>query len=185
MNQMTSIKAEIAKLGAQFNPDIVAATRALYAGLIAPPSETVRADYDIAYGPHPRQTIDVYSAGGATPRPVLLFVPGGGFIGGDKRADDTFFGNLARWFATEGFVVVTMNYRLAPDHVWPAGAQDVGSALAWIKPTSAVMAAIPAIFCCSASRPARPTLRRSCITRNSSRRSPASGALCSRAGCTE
>ena len=132
MNQMTSIKAQIAELGAQFNPDVLAATRALYARLIAPPSETIRTDYDIAYGEHARQTLDVYSAGGSTPRSVLLFVPGGGFVGGDKRLDDMLFGNLARWFAAEGFVVVTMNYRLAPDHAWPSGAEDVGSALAWI-----------------------------------------------------
>jgi triacylglycerol lipase len=63
---------------------------------------------------------------------VLLFVPGGGFVRGDKRADDVFYGNLARWFAAEGFVAVTMNYRLAPEHAWPSGAQDVGSALRWI-----------------------------------------------------
>ena len=132
MNQMTSIKAQIAELGAQFNPDVLAATRALYARLIASPSETIRTDYDIAYGDHARQMLDVYSAGGSTPGPVLLFVPGGGFVGGDKRLDDMLFGNLARWFAAEGFVVVTMNYRLAPDHAWPSGAEDVGSALAWI-----------------------------------------------------
>ena len=132
MNQTTSIKMQIAEFGAQFNPDILAATRALYAPLIAPPSEAIRSDYDIAYGEHVRQTVDVYTAGGNTPRPVLLFVPGGAFVGGDKRADDTFYGNLARWFAAEGFVVVTMNYRLAPDYAWPSGAQDVGSALVWI-----------------------------------------------------
>jgi acetyl esterase/lipase len=132
MNQMTSIKAQVAELGAQFNPDIAAATRALYAPLIAPPSEAIRSDYDIAYGEHPRQTLDVYSTGGHTPRPVLLFVPGGGFVRGDKRPDEIFYGNLARWFASKGFVVITMNYRLAPDHAWPSGAEDVGSALAWI-----------------------------------------------------
>jgi len=133
LNQMTSIKSEIAKLGAQFNPDVLAATRALYAGQIAPPSPAIRAEYDIAYGPDARQTLDIYSEhGGGPAKPVLLYVPGGGFTGGDKRLDDTFYGNLARWFAAEGFVVVTMNYRLAPDHVWPSGAEDVGSALAWI-----------------------------------------------------
>jgi triacylglycerol lipase len=133
MNQTSSIKTEIAKLGAQFNPSILAATRALYEGQIAPPSSAVHVDYDIAYGPDARQTLDIYSESGDTPRSVLLYVPGGGFTGGDKRIDDTFYGNLARWFAAEGFVVVTMNYRLAPDHTWPSGAQDVGSALAWIS----------------------------------------------------
>jgi acetyl esterase/lipase len=133
MNQISSIKTEIARLGAQFNPSILAATRALYEGQIAPPSGAVHADYDIAYGPDARQTLDVYSERSDTLRPVLLYVPGGGFTGGDKRMDDTFYGNVARWFAAEGFVVVTMNYRLAPDHAWPSGAQDVGSALAWIS----------------------------------------------------
>jgi acetyl esterase/lipase len=133
MNQMTSVKAQIATLGAQFNPDILAATRAMYAGAIMPPSAAIHTDYDIAYGAHARQTLDVYSEGTNSLRPVLLFVPGGGFTGGDKRMDETFYGNLARWFAAKGFVVVTMNYRLAPDHVWPSGAQDVGSVLGWIK----------------------------------------------------
>jgi acetyl esterase/lipase len=132
MNRMSSIKSDIAKLGAQFNPSVLAATRALYQEQVAPPSGAVHADYDIAYGPDPRQTIDIYSERAETTRPVLLYVPGGGFTGGDKRINDTFYGNLARWFAAEGFVVVTMNYRLAPDHVWPSGAEDVGSVLAWI-----------------------------------------------------
>jgi acetyl esterase/lipase len=132
MNQMDSIKNEVAKLGAQFNPSILAATRALYVDRIAPPSPAVHAEYDIAYGPDARQTLDIYSERVDAPRPVLLYVPGGGFTGGDKRLDETFYGNLARWFAAEGFVVVAMNYRLAPDHVWPSGAQDVGSALAWV-----------------------------------------------------
>jgi acetyl esterase/lipase len=132
MNQMTSIKARIAELGAQFNPDILAEVRAMYAGLITPPVTPIQTAYDIAYGPDAHQTLDVYTSGGNTPKPVLLYVPGGGFTGGDKRIDETFYGNLARLFAAEGFVVVTMNYRLAPDHVWPTGARDVGSALGWI-----------------------------------------------------
>jgi acetyl esterase/lipase len=133
MNQMNAIKAQIAALGAQFNPDILAATRALYAGTIVPPSVNIRADYGIAYGRDIRQTLDVYSSSYSRSAPVLLFVPGGGFTAGDKRMDETFYGNLARWFAAKGIVAVNMNYRLAPDHVWPSGAQDVGLALDWIK----------------------------------------------------
>jgi arylformamidase len=132
MSQTTaSLHAQIAELGAQFNPDILAITRSLYAGLVAPPSAEVRTEYDIAYGPDARQKLDVYDAEASTLRPVLFYVPGGGFTGGDKRMDETFYGNLARWFVARGFVVVTMNYRLAPDNVWPSGAEDVGLALAW------------------------------------------------------
>jgi acetyl esterase/lipase len=132
MNQKTSIRAEIAKLGALFNPDILAATRALYADIIQPPSIKVYAALDMAYGSDARQTLDIYMVENDRLKPVLLYVPGGGFVGGDKRGDDIFYGNLARWFAAEGFVVVTMNYRLAPDHAWPAGAEDVAAALGWI-----------------------------------------------------
>ena len=131
-NPMTSIKAEIAKLGAQFNPGILAATRAMYADIIEPPSVPVHAEFDIAYGSDIRQTLDIYVVKSDRPKPVLLYVPGGGFVGGDKRGDVTFYGNLARWFAAEGFVVATMNYRLAPDHAWPAGAEDVAAGLGWI-----------------------------------------------------
>jgi acetyl esterase/lipase len=36
------------------------------------------------------------------------------------------------WAARSGMVGVTMNYRLAPEHRWPSGAQDVGAAVAWL-----------------------------------------------------
>jgi acetyl esterase/lipase len=133
MNQPLSvIHSEIARLGPQFNPDIAAITRGLYSGLVSPPSPDIKAELDIGYGPDPRQTLDLYRADGSDDRPVLLFVPGGGFTGGDKRADDVFYGNLARWFAARGFVTMAMNYRLAPGHPWPSGGEDVGLALAWI-----------------------------------------------------
>jgi arylformamidase len=128
---LSMVHSEIARLGPQFNPDILASTRSLYSGLVAPASSDIKAELDIAYGPHPRQKLDLYRADGDDTRPVLLFVPGGGFTGGDKRMDDVFYGNLARWFAARGFVVMAMNYRLAPDHPWPSGGDDVGLALAW------------------------------------------------------
>jgi acetyl esterase/lipase len=132
MNQtLSAVHSEIARLGPQFNPDILAITRSLYSGLVAPASSDIKAELDIPYGPHPRQQLDLYRADGNDLRPVLLFVPGGGFTRGDKRMDDVFYGNLARWFAARGFVVITMNYRLAPDHGWPSGGDDVGLALAW------------------------------------------------------
>jgi acetyl esterase/lipase len=133
MNQpLSAVHSQIAKLGAKFSPDIFASTRALYSDLVSAPSSDIKAELDIGYGPDPRQMLDLYRADGSDIRPVLLFVPGGGFTGGDKRVDNVFYGNLARWFAARGFVAITMNYRLAPDHAWPSGGEDVGLALAWI-----------------------------------------------------
>jgi len=106
---LSAVHTEIAKLGPQFNPDIFAITRSLYSGLVSPPSPEIKAELDIAYGPHQRQMLDLYRGEASEDRPVLLFVPGGGFTGGDKRTDDVFYGNLARWFAARGFVAIAMN----------------------------------------------------------------------------
>ena len=126
-----AVKSKLAEMGARFNPEVLAATQSLYADLVAPPSDDLKVDADVSYGPDQRQNLDVYRAIDGEKGPVLLFVPGGGFVGGDKRGSDRFYGNLARWFVKHGFVVVAINYRLAPAHAWPSGAQDVGRALAW------------------------------------------------------
>jgi triacylglycerol lipase len=60
---------------------------------------------------------------------VLLFVHGGGFVRGDKRTTD----NMVVWGVDNGMVGVDINYRLAPKNPWPAGAQDLASAIAWTK----------------------------------------------------
>jgi acetyl esterase/lipase len=93
--------------------------------------EALRCDADLPYGSHPRHRLDVYrpDASAATPRPVLLFFHGGGFIGGDKAQRR----NVGEFFACEGFVTVLANYRLAPESRWPSGAQDVAAATAWVR----------------------------------------------------
>src|SRR5262249_57435317 len=53
--------------------------------------------------------------------------------GGDKNADGVFYGNLGHYFAGHGILTVVANYRLAPAHPWPAGSQDVASAVAWVR----------------------------------------------------
>ena len=46
-------------------------------------------------------------------RPVYLFIHGGGFIGGDKQGGSVF--NLANFYASRGWVFVSINYRLRDD----------------------------------------------------------------------
>lgn len=89
---------------------------------------------DQPYGPHARHRIDIYHPeGGGTDRPVLLFAHGGGFIRGDKsdRA------NLGWWGAQQGFVTALLNYRLAPEAMWPAGGEDVVAAWQWLHGNAA------------------------------------------------
>jgi acetyl esterase len=50
------------------------------------PKAGVTVTRDIAYGSHLRQTLDLFIPAGATDAPVVLFVHGGAFVRGDKRA---------------------------------------------------------------------------------------------------
>ncbi|NUR98203.1 MAG: alpha/beta hydrolase, partial [Kribbellaceae bacterium] len=63
------------------------------------------------------------------PRPVLLWLHGGGFVGGDLRDIE----HTTSRIAAEGNVtVVSLNYRLAPENPCPAGLQDAYETLQWI-----------------------------------------------------
>ena len=61
--------------------------------------------------------------------PVVVLVHGGGWISGDKWT----LAGYSRLLATHGFAAITINYRLAPDHKFPAQVDDVRSALIWAK----------------------------------------------------
>ncbi len=127
------LKRRIAAMGPHFDPAILRETRALYQPLLPAASASVKVLQDVPYGPDERQRLDVYAPADAAGLPVLLYVPGGGFVGGNKREEDGFYANIGQHFAQRGFLVLTMNYRLAPDHPWPAGGEDIGFAVAWAR----------------------------------------------------
>jgi acetyl esterase/lipase len=130
-----AIRRQLRDLGRRFTPEVIQGTHQLYVaphrerGYLAPSVER-----DLAYGTDPRHRLDVHHAGlGAVERPVLLFVHGGGFTSGDKRVGDLpFQDHLGGWAVRHGMIGVTMNYRLAPQHRWPSGAEDVGAAVEWL-----------------------------------------------------
>ncbi len=127
------IAQKIAAIGRVIDP---VKTAAIYAPLHdLEPYAGIGVTRDIAYGPAERHRLDVFVAEGATggPRPVLVFVHGGGFTGGNKATPGSpFYDNVPLWAARNGLVGVNMTYRLAPKHAWPAGPQDVGAALRWV-----------------------------------------------------
>ena len=104
-------------------------TQRLYQPLLrAQLRDGVRIERDLAYGPDPRHRLDLYRGEQAVGvRPVIVFLHGGGFIRGDKADRD----NIGLYFARAGYVVLVINYRLAPAHGWPAGAQDAAAAADW------------------------------------------------------
>jgi acetyl esterase len=86
------------------------------------PPLAVRRDVEVpgAEGPLPARIYD--ASGDATARPTLLFVHGGGWVQGDLDTHDGLCGKLAAW---AGIRVISIAYRLAPEHRFPAAPDDV------------------------------------------------------------
>ena len=130
---------------AQVPPDLAERTRAAgqtmdpasaagYAALF--PAEAwqgVNIERDISYGPDPLHKLDVYTArGDSGPRPVLLFVHGGGFTRGSKHG--AFYpDNITLWAARQGMVGVNIDYRLAPQATFPGATDDIAAAIGWVR----------------------------------------------------
>jgi acetyl esterase/lipase len=68
-------------------------------------------------------------AAGSGPFPAVVFIHGGGFRAGTRQGYD----GLIRRLAEHGFVAVTVTYRLAPRHPFPAAVHDVKSAVRWLR----------------------------------------------------
>jgi acetyl esterase len=75
-------------------------------------------------------TLDAFVPEGAGPFATCILVHGGGFTKGDKHS---FIKPLFEPLTKAGFTWFTINYRLAPQHRWPACAEDVASAIRWVK----------------------------------------------------
>lgn len=73
--------------------------------------------------------------------PVLAYLHGGGFVQGDL---DTHHGLCARLAQMSGAMVVAIDYRLAPEHKFPAGAEDCWAAYAWLRANAATLGGDPA-----------------------------------------
>ena len=138
--QMTAlppdVQAAIRAVGPTMGAEGVGRTgEALRPIMPANPEPTLR---DARYGPDPRNRLDVFSPGAGS-RPVVVFVHGGGFTGGDKTRPGVFYyDNIAGWAVRNSMVGVNITYRLAPAHQWPAVTEDIGAAVAWVRANIAV-----------------------------------------------
>ena len=131
------IKAELRTIGARIETQ---RTAELYAPLHPKePYAWLTVTRDLKYGPHERNVLDVFTTPPAAgkpvvPKPVVVFVHGGGFARGAKRTEGTpFYDNIGLWAVGADFVGVTLNYRLAPQSAWPSGIEDLTAAVAWLK----------------------------------------------------
>jgi triacylglycerol lipase len=129
---LTTVQA----LGPVLNDEVRTRARDLYAPLHAKLGPEIFVRTDLAYGPDERQNLDLLAPATkpANPVPVIIYVHGGMYVRGDKTVPGTpFFQNIGALWARSGMIGVNMTYRLAPKHQWPAGAQDVGAAIKWVR----------------------------------------------------
>ncbi|MDP4659013.1 MAG: alpha/beta hydrolase [Opitutales bacterium] len=76
--------------------------------------------------------LDLYrpSAMPSAPMPLVIWVHGGGWRNGSK------VNCPAAWLATKGYAVASLDFRLLPEHPWPAQIEDPIAALRWLHKES-------------------------------------------------
>jgi acetyl esterase/lipase len=86
----------------------------------------------VRYGDHPAQLLDVWRRPDLPPgpAPMLLFVPGGAWVQGTRVLQGH---TLLDYLVKQGWVCLTMDYRVSPLHRWPRHIGDVNAAIAWTR----------------------------------------------------
>lgn len=86
----------------------------------------------VRYGDHPSQLLDVWRREDlpAEPAPVMVFLPGGAWVHGSRIIQGY---ALMSHLAAQGWVCLSIDYRVAPHHRWPRHIQDVKAAIAWAR----------------------------------------------------
>lgn len=91
----------------------------------------IRAFYDISYGPHGKDNLlDVYMKNDVNEKqPTIVNIHGGAWIYGSKDIYKFYCMSLA----LRGFTVVNINYRLAPENLFPSPLEDINLAMNYIE----------------------------------------------------
>jgi acetyl esterase/lipase len=98
----------------------------------------VKAWRDVVYQTLPGyrpQIVDVYVPAKPGPHPLILYIHGGGWMGGHTRHSGALanFPNVLAALAAEGFVVASLEYRLSGEAAFPAQLQDSNAALRFLR----------------------------------------------------
>jgi len=142
MSLQPEIEAVLARMAAAGNPPLerqsVAQARRLHAAgaatLNGPPVPVAAADDRAIPGPAGDLRVRVYSPHGEPPFPIVVWFHGGGWVVGTL---DTYDAVCRRLAAAVPAVVVAVDYRLAPEHRFPAAVEDSYAATAWASRNAA------------------------------------------------
>jgi acetyl esterase/lipase len=86
----------------------------------------------VRYGDSPSQLLDVWRSKElpTQPAPVMIFLPGGAWVHGGRILQGY---ALMSHLAEMGWVCLSIDYRVAPNHPWPQHITDVKTAIAWAR----------------------------------------------------
>ena len=130
----------IAGVAAMFGSLLAACSPLTALNTLSPRDPAAKPGRDIAYGPLPRQKLDVYTPKkGAAAAPVLVFFYGGSWNSG-RRQDYAFAG---RALASRGFVTIVPDYRLYPEVRYPEFLRDGAAAIRWARDHAAAYGGDP------------------------------------------
>jgi acetyl esterase/lipase len=87
---------------------------------------------DVAYGPHARNVLDFYQASSDRPTPLIVYIHGGGFVGGDKESVSP---EMVREANAAGISVAALHYRFVDGEeiLFPIPQQDCARALQFLR----------------------------------------------------
>ena len=108
---------------------------------MAKPAEVAAVREQMIDGPGGGLRLRIYTPHGTGPFPLLVFFHGSGFV---LCSLDTHDGMCRNLCAGAGCVVVSVDYRLAPEHKFPAGLDDCLHATSWAAAHAAELGADPA-----------------------------------------
>jgi acetyl esterase len=104
--------------------------------LNGPPAAVAAVDDRLVPGPAGELPVRIYTPEGEPPFPIVVFFHGGGWVVGTLDTYDPLCRALA---AATPAVVVSVDYRLAPEHRWPAAVEDAYAATVWASRNAAAL----------------------------------------------
>ena len=118
--------------GQQLHEMSVAQARELILGMVAlagEPESIARVENRTVPGSAGEIPVRIYTPVGTAPFPVLVYFHGGGWVIGNLDTHDGICRSLAN---RVGCLVVSVDYRLAPEHTFPAAPEDCYAATRWL-----------------------------------------------------
>ena len=146
---LPALQALAAQFRRPLEPGGVAAARALVDGLVQDDAALTRGGAVVLeehVAPATDSTPDIpmlvlRPAGQTAALPAILYIHGGGGVAGNRRSE---MSEVTGWVERIGMVVVSVEYRLAPEHTLPTMMEDIYAGLVWTAENAAKLGIDPA-----------------------------------------